>query len=67
MYEIDPKFFNNDGSLDVEAACAAGRKAHSRTINEGVSHTLTIVAKAAATVFGPSTKSTLLTPSESTK
>ena len=27
MYEINPKFFNNDGSLDVEAACAAGRKA----------------------------------------
>ena len=30
MYEIDQKFFNEDGSLNVEAACAAGRRTHAR-------------------------------------
>ena len=29
-YSLDPKFFNDDGSLDVESAMAAGRRAHSQ-------------------------------------
>jgi hypothetical protein len=35
MYEIDTKFFNADGSINTEAACAAGRKAQARSAGEG--------------------------------
>lgn len=35
MYDIDPKFLNHDGSLNTEAACAAGRRAQARTAAEG--------------------------------
>lgn len=35
MYNIDPKFFNDDGSINTEAAMAAGRKARARAAREG--------------------------------
>ena len=35
MYELDQKFFNKDGSFDVEAAMAAGRKARAEGLPEG--------------------------------
>ena len=61
MYEIDPKFFNRDGSLDVEAACAAGRIARSRIISDGVSHMLSAASNTAGAVLGAPRKSTLKT------
>jgi hypothetical protein len=30
MYEIDPKFLNEDGSINYDTACAAGRSAHAK-------------------------------------
>lgn len=41
MYEIDPKFFNEDGSLNVELAMAAGRKAR----GEAAGHSFEVVEK----------------------
>ena len=35
MYEIDPKFFNENGSINYEAAMAEGRKGRSRVAYEG--------------------------------
>ena len=35
MYELDKRFFDEDGSVNVEAAMAAGRKAHSHHLFEG--------------------------------
>ena len=61
MYEIDPKFFNRDGSLDVEAACAAGRKARSLILSDGASQMLRAASNTAATVLGAPRKSTLKT------
>ena len=67
MYEIDAKFFNKDGSLDVEAACAAGRKARSRIIGEGASHMLSAASEAAGAVVDASGKYTLMTQRQTTK
>ena len=33
-HSLDPKFFNEDGSLNVESAMAAGRRAHSQDAHE---------------------------------
>ena len=30
MYDIDPKFLNEDGSINYETALRAGRSAHAR-------------------------------------
>ena len=38
MYEIDPRFRNEDGSVDVETAMAAGRKAHAQSVGDGCKH-----------------------------
>ena len=35
MYEIDPRFFNEDSSINVEVAMAAGHKARSQAAGEG--------------------------------
>ena len=35
MYDIDPKFFNEDGSFNTEAACDAARKARACAAAEG--------------------------------
>ena len=67
MYEIDAKFFNEDGSLDIEAACAAGRKARSRIIGDGASHMLGAASKTAGAVFVAAIKSTLPRPHQITK
>lgn len=34
MYDIDKKYFNKDGSLDCDAACASGRKARAGAAGE---------------------------------
>lgn len=34
-YSLDPKFFNEDGSFNVESAMAAGRRAHSQGAHDG--------------------------------
>lgn len=35
MYELDQKLFNNDGSINIEAAMEAGRKARAQDLSEG--------------------------------
>ena len=35
MPQVDPRFLNEDGSIDVESAMAAGRKAHAEAVHEG--------------------------------
>jgi hypothetical protein len=35
MFELDQRFFNNDGSVNVEAAMTAGRKARAEGLPEG--------------------------------
>ncbi len=35
MYELDQKFCNKDGSLNVEVAMRAGREARARHLSEG--------------------------------
>ncbi len=35
MYEIDAKFFGDDGSLDTEMAMTASRKARAQAAGEG--------------------------------
>lgn len=35
MYEIDPKFRNEDGSINIEAARAAGRRQRAQAAGEG--------------------------------
>ena len=62
MYEIDPKFFSNDGSLDVEAACAAGRKARARIVSHGAKRTSGWAAKAVGAVVGAVGKMFVATP-----
>jgi hypothetical protein len=37
MHEIDSKFFNEDGSINTDLACAAGRKAQARAAGKGAS------------------------------
>ena len=34
MYDIDDKFFNEDGTVNYEAACQEGRKARGRAAGE---------------------------------
>ncbi len=63
MYEIDPKFFSNDGSLDVEAACAAGRQARAHIVSHGVKRISGWAFKAVGAVFGVVGKIFLVTPS----
>ena len=36
MYDIDEMFFNEDGTVNCEAACQAGRKARGRAAGESV-------------------------------
>ena len=67
MYEIDAKFFNEDGSLSVETACAAGRKARSHTIAEGATYTLSAVAKTASTFLGAMSRFALVPSRQITK
>ena len=56
MYEIDPKFLNEDGSINTDAACAAGRKAQARTTVAGAGE-IKVFAKrffaTAVSAFGP--------------
>lgn len=35
MYEINPKFLHADGSINTEAAMAAGRKARTQAARQG--------------------------------
>ncbi len=37
MYETDRRFFNADGSVNIEVAMAAGRKARAQDLSEGFS------------------------------
>jgi hypothetical protein len=37
MYEPDRRFFNEDGSVNIELATAAGREARSQALFEGFS------------------------------
>lgn len=67
MYEINPKFFDDDGSLDVEAACAAGRKARAHIIGEGARFTLSAIKGAARIVCGVVGNLILGTPGQVTK
>ena len=36
MYDIDKKFFNEDGTVNCEAACQAGSKARGKAAGESV-------------------------------
>ncbi len=36
MYEINPKFLNEDGSINYRAACDAGRLERSKTARRGL-------------------------------
>jgi len=49
MYETDPKFFNQDGSINFDTACAAGRHERSASAHKGIGslwRKITNVAKA---------------------
>lgn len=37
MYELDKRFFNEDGSFNIEVAMEAGRKARCQGLSEGFS------------------------------
>lgn len=52
MYEIDPKFFNDDGSINTDKACRAGRKAQARTAREGAAIFKTAAKKVIAVTAG---------------
>lgn len=67
MYEIDSKFLNDDGSLDVEAACAAGRKSRARVVREGVRQIARGLVQMAHSARGGARTIVLMTPTRSRK
>ena len=54
MYELDTRFSNEDGSVNIEVAMAAGRKACSQDLLEGFS----IVGDAAVQLFQSARRAT---------
>jgi len=44
MYDIDKKFFNEDGTVNCEAACRAGRKARGRAAGESAEFLKTTIS-----------------------
>ena len=67
MYEIDTKFFNNDGSFDVEAACVAGRKSRARAVREGARQMARGLVQIADAARHGASMTTLMTPTRSGK
>jgi hypothetical protein len=55
MYKTDPKFFNQDGSINFDTACAAGRFERSKSAHKGIGsiwRKITTVAKAGKQQIG---------------
>jgi hypothetical protein len=53
MYDIDEKFFHEDGTVDCETACRAGRKARAEAAGESMEFLKDVVsglARAASSV-----------------
>lgn len=44
MYDIDERFFNEDGTVNCEAACQASRKARGRSAGESAEFLNTTIA-----------------------